>query len=257
MAHLVTPYGCILKPMSAVNKTGVMVYLPIACPLSSLTYALEESDGLRSLFKQRLTLKPSSPEDPWTIVLYCDEVTPGNPLASLNRSRFHSFYWSLIELGTEALSHEESWFILMTEFSTGANGLQGGLSACFVQPLRLSSGRYGHEAWRSDPISGWPGHQAVCYAGVGSPRWWRPQICVGRKRRRCLQVLHTVQQIYGPASQTSLPKMALACSVVMLSLWTAWKPPATVNSAPTCGTCSRNLLELHLKRLRCCSKPWA
>ena len=44
-ARLVTPYGCILKPMSAVDKTGVMVELPSACPLASLTYALEESDG--------------------------------------------------------------------------------------------------------------------------------------------------------------------------------------------------------------------
>jgi hypothetical protein len=51
VAHLVTPYGCILKPVPAVNKAGVMVDLPTACPLASLTYALEESDGLRSLFK--------------------------------------------------------------------------------------------------------------------------------------------------------------------------------------------------------------
>ena len=116
VAHLVTPYGCILKPMSSVSKTGVMVDLPIACPLASLTYALEESDGLRSLFKQRLALKPSSPEEPWTIVSYCDEVTPGNLLANLNRRRFHSPCLSFIELGTEALSHEESWFILMTVF---------------------------------------------------------------------------------------------------------------------------------------------
>ena len=71
--------------MSVVDKAGAMVDLPMACPLASLTYALEESDGLRSLFKHRLTLKPSSPEDPWTIVLYCDEVTPSNPLANLKQ----------------------------------------------------------------------------------------------------------------------------------------------------------------------------
>ena len=136
MANLVTPYGCVLKSMSVADKTGAMVDLPIACPLASRTYALEESDGLRSLFKHRLTLKPSSPEDPWTIVLYCDEVTPSNPLATLNKRRLHAFYWSFIELGTEALSHEESWFILMTEFSTEINGLQGGMSACFAAAVK-------------------------------------------------------------------------------------------------------------------------
>ncbi len=35
VARLVTPYGCILKPMSAVRTTGVMVELPTACPRAS------------------------------------------------------------------------------------------------------------------------------------------------------------------------------------------------------------------------------
>ena len=99
VAHLVTPYGCILKPMSVADKTGVMDDLHIACPPASLTYALEESDGLRSLFKHRLTMKPSSPEEPWTIVLYCDEVTPGNPLASVSRRRFMRFTGLSLNLG--------------------------------------------------------------------------------------------------------------------------------------------------------------
>ncbi len=167
VAHLVTPYGCILKPMSAVDKTGAMVDVPIACPLASLTYAPEEPDGLRSLFKHRLTLKPSSPEDPWTIVLYCDEVTPGNPLANLSRRRFHSFYWSFIELGTEALSHEESWFILMTEFSTVVNCLQGGLSACFAAAVKAFF-RDGMDMKRGGLTLSLDGQDTKLFATLGS-----------------------------------------------------------------------------------------
>ena len=136
VATMMTSYGRMLKPMQVVDKHGTTVDLPMACPFSSVVYALEESDSFRSFFKHRLSLKPSSPEDPWTIVLYCDEVTPGNPLSTSNRRKFHAFYWSFIELGTEALSHEESWFILLTEFSTFVNDIQGGLSACFAAAIK-------------------------------------------------------------------------------------------------------------------------
>ena len=112
------------------------MHLPIACPFASLTYALAESDSLKRLFKRQLTLHQSSPEAPWNIILYTDEVTPGNPLATANQRRFHAVYWSLAELGTDALSHEESWFVLMTEFSPTVNCVKGGLSAVFAALIK-------------------------------------------------------------------------------------------------------------------------
>ena len=140
VATLVAPYGCILKPMNVMSKSGAMLQVPMACPFASLTYVMQDSDSFRSCFKKCLSTKPSTPEQPWSIVLYCDEVTPGNPLATLNKRRFHAFYWSFLELGTEVLSHEESWFILLTEFSTVINELEGGLSACFASTAKAFFG---------------------------------------------------------------------------------------------------------------------
>ena len=136
MASLNTIYGPILKQMQLLDTSGASIDMPFACPFASLTYALAESPNFRKLVKQRLLLNPSTPEHPWTIVLYCDEVTPGNPLATLNKRRFHAFYWSFIELGTAALSNEECWFILLTEFSTIVSSLTGGLSACFAGAVK-------------------------------------------------------------------------------------------------------------------------
>ena len=107
VASLNTVYRPILKHMQLLDTSGASIDMPFACPFASLTYALAESPNFRKLVKQRLLLNPSTPEHPWTIVLYCDEVTPGNPLATLNKRRFHAFYWSFIELGTAALSNEE------------------------------------------------------------------------------------------------------------------------------------------------------
>ena len=131
-----TAYGPIVKSLQVADKDGVVLQLPYACPFASLTYALDESVSLQRLFKRQLSLQPSSPEAPWNIVLYTDEVTPGNPLATLNQRRFHAFYWSFAELGADALSHEESWFVVLVEFSTLVNTVLGGLSAVFAAVVK-------------------------------------------------------------------------------------------------------------------------
>ena len=135
-------YGRIGQSMQCEDTDGNVKRIPIACPFASLTAALDECEGFRRFMKHRLQLHPTSPEAPWSIIFYSDEVTPGNPLATLNNRKFQAVYWSFLEFGVAALSHEESWFVLMTEFSTLINhSLSGGLSQafaclikCFFQP---------------------------------------------------------------------------------------------------------------------------
>jgi len=136
LATLMTPYGPIVKHIQLLDESNASIDLPIACPFASITYALEESLGLRRLFELQLLQRSSTPEDPWTIVSYCDEVTLGNVMAMLISRRFHGFYWSFIELGAAALSNEECWFTLMIECSTIVNSLKGGLSACFAAAVK-------------------------------------------------------------------------------------------------------------------------
>ena len=136
VAALDTPFGPILKHIEVLNAAGDTVQFPIACPFASLTHALESSTSLQKLVQRQLLRHPCSPESPWNIIIYCDEVTPGNPMAHQNQRRFHAFYWTFLELGPAALSHEESWFIFLTEFSTNVNSLQGGLSACFAAAVK-------------------------------------------------------------------------------------------------------------------------
>ena len=124
-------YGSILQTMQCEAVNGDMISIPVANPFAQLTQCLKESDSFRSFVKSRLDLHPSSPEHPWTLILYTDEVTPGNPLAHMNHRKLQTCYWSFLEFGINALCHEETWFVAMIEFSSVINQLSGTLSQAF------------------------------------------------------------------------------------------------------------------------------
>ena len=106
-------------------------------PGRCLTRVFRKSKRLRKLIDKQLALKPCTPDKPWNIILYSDEVTPGNTHSSQNDRKFQAVYWSFLEFGPWALSHEEYWFPLMTEYSSVVKGCSGGLSQVFASLLKL------------------------------------------------------------------------------------------------------------------------
>ena len=67
---------------------------------------------------------------PWSVVFYCDEVTPGNPLKALNTRKLWVIYWSFLQLG-EALCDEEVWFLLSVVKTSTVREVAGGWSHIF------------------------------------------------------------------------------------------------------------------------------
>ena len=131
-----TPFGPILQYISLITKDGEPKQLPIAHPFALLWNSVASSANLRKFFKDRLVEKPSTPEDPWHLILYSDEVTPGNVLAPMNNRKFQADYFSFLEFGINALSHEESWWCVFIEFSTVVNDLSAGMSQVFCVILK-------------------------------------------------------------------------------------------------------------------------
>ena len=79
-----------------------------------------------------------SPTQPWSIVFYTDEASPGNLLRVDNTSKSHAFYFSFSEFGAEALSKEFNCFC----FCRGAEEqiaakVKGGLSGVFKSLMQL------------------------------------------------------------------------------------------------------------------------
>ena len=108
-----------------------MITIALANPFAMLYAALDKSANMRALFQDRLAVQPCSLERPWSIILYSDEVTPGNPLNTANNRKLQCIYWSFAELGFVALSHEECWFVLVVELSSTVSNIAAGMSQVF------------------------------------------------------------------------------------------------------------------------------
>ncbi len=86
---------------------------------------------------KQIAKAPCTIEQPWNIILYPDEVSPGNAHAPLNNRKFQAVYWSFLELGPAALSHGEYWLVMMAESSSNIQECAGGMSQVFVVLIKL------------------------------------------------------------------------------------------------------------------------
>ena len=132
-----TPFGPILQDINCTCDNGRQVRIPIAHPAALLFTALVLSTAFNSFVNSRMDVAPSSPETPWNLVLYSDEVTPGNPLSAANKRKFQAVYWTFLEFGTHALSREESWFCIMTEYSPVVNSVGAAMSQVFGSLIKV------------------------------------------------------------------------------------------------------------------------
>ena len=79
-----TPYGTIMQTVTVTTNTGSTHEVPVANPFALLWASVDGSPKLKALLLERLAVHPSSLESPWHLVLYSDEVTPGNVLCFMN-----------------------------------------------------------------------------------------------------------------------------------------------------------------------------
>ena len=76
-------------------RTGRVFDWPIARPQALVRSLVPISRSLRAAIAN----VPSSYAEPWHIVLYLDEVTPGNIATPMNSRKFVAFYWTFKEFG--------------------------------------------------------------------------------------------------------------------------------------------------------------
>jgi hypothetical protein len=109
-----------------------------------LYIAMTESDRF-SLYMRETIRRRGEPslDKPWSIALYADEVTCGNPLAvkADNRRKAMGVYWTVFQLGAQALSDESCWFELVAFRTKITSTFIGSIShlldvclSCFFDP---------------------------------------------------------------------------------------------------------------------------
>ena len=131
-----TPYGPISVEKEVPASGGGSVRIRMASPLALLFFMFFNCAPFASFLEERLVECPSSYEAPWNLILYCDEVHPGDQLGGKKLRKFHAIYLSFKEFGMAALSHEDMWFTIATVRTQIVNQIPGGMSKVFSIVLR-------------------------------------------------------------------------------------------------------------------------
>eukprot|EP00959_Pyramimonas_sp_CCMP1952_P042865 896903-Pyramimonas_sp.AAC.1 len=109
-------------PSTDARHPGIVVVW-IQHPLGFLERACAEAESFKELM-----LETVRKHGTLSIILYSDEVTPGNVLSNRNKRKFHALYWSIKEFGWPLLSNELLWFTVTSLRSSLVNQISGGVS---------------------------------------------------------------------------------------------------------------------------------
>ena len=98
---------------------------------NGLPHALSNCPGFKHRFLEALAARPSSAASPWRLILYIDEITPGNVIRPDNKRKITAFYYSFCELG-DFLRNEEAWLLAGVLRSDVVKNISGGIipSSC-------------------------------------------------------------------------------------------------------------------------------
>lgn len=105
--RLETPYGPLHQTLAVELTDGGELTLEIQHPLAMLYQACASSKSLSRLVERTFAATPSSIAAPWGIVLYADEILPGNQLAYKSARKMWGFYWTVLQFGPGAHSDED------------------------------------------------------------------------------------------------------------------------------------------------------
>ncbi len=132
-----TPYGQIQQTVLLTAADGTQTTMLVSNPLALLWKASRECSSFASFVAAKLAATPCSPEAPWQLIVYSDEVVPGNQLAHENRRKVWVVYFSFLEFGPAALSKEGAWFCILAKQSIEVAKISGGISQVFGSCLKL------------------------------------------------------------------------------------------------------------------------
>jgi hypothetical protein len=102
--------------------------LELLSPMAMLSHASTTSQPFNEFLTNIMAANPSSHTHPWSIIIYSDEITPGNVIAHENLRKTQTIYWTFKQFGIACLSCEELWFTLTLIRSALVKCIPGGMS---------------------------------------------------------------------------------------------------------------------------------
>ena len=84
IANAMTPHGPILGVVDAIGNNGQNIPILLVNPIALLHQAFSNGGGFTFMIMSKLQHHPCTRERPWNLIMYSDEVVPGNALANEN-----------------------------------------------------------------------------------------------------------------------------------------------------------------------------
>lgn len=133
-----TPYGPVLTELELPLTAGGHWQWAVPNPFALLWLMCSSCASLAEAFRKAAVGR--DPTEPWRLVFYSDEATPGNLLRLDNSRKSHIFYFSFADFDHDLLSREHLWFVGGLIRSKIASKIRGGLSCIFRTLLALFFG---------------------------------------------------------------------------------------------------------------------
>ena len=102
-----TPYGSLHQVINLDMLDGPPSGFEVQHPLSILYKACKDSHAMASLVRSVVASRMPSVAEPLSIILYADEISPGNQLAYKSARKVWAVYWTILEFGSAVHSDEE------------------------------------------------------------------------------------------------------------------------------------------------------
>ena len=142
VADQMTPHGPLVGEVSLKKKNGSDLKLEVCMPKAMLHVAAGCA-MLSTLLLETLSAYPCSAEEPWSMVVYQDEITPGNVHKQDNQRKMLGVYWTILEFTAAAISKEDFWFVAAALCTATMLDIEGGASqllGAILAPTFPSSG---------------------------------------------------------------------------------------------------------------------
>ena len=126
--RVATAHGPLIREMSVISDPGpppTSFDIEYIDPAALLSHTLTTCPGFGDYLQSKMREHPPSPQAPWGIIIYSDEVNPGNQLKHDNKRKTQAIYWAFVEWGPQGLCREALWFVLTVVRSSVVKDMGG------------------------------------------------------------------------------------------------------------------------------------
>lgn len=147
LSEMTNQFGSILRytDFEPENEEDNQIRLPFIHPFVFLQHCMSQCDAFQRYWNEYLTGVGESPMDPLQILIYSDEISPGNALRHDPTRKVQIIYWTIKQGG--GLGVDQLWWTLGIVRSNVVSQLKGGMSCYvkralehFVKPLDMRKG---------------------------------------------------------------------------------------------------------------------